>query len=46
MIKKIIRYLKSFVNDKYANIDMFEYSKNKRSKEDKIIEKINKEKRC
>ena len=43
MIKQIIRYFK---NINYANVDMTEYAKEKRSDDQKIIEKINKEKRC
>ena len=43
MIKQIIRYFK---NINYANVDMVKYSKKKRSDDQKIIDKINKEKRC
>ena len=43
MLKQIIRYFK---NVNYANVDMTEYAKRKRSDDQKIIEKINKEKRC
>ena len=43
MIKQIIRYFKSI---NYANVDMVKYAKQKRSDDQKIIEKINKEKRC
>ena len=43
MIKQIIRYLK---NINYANVDMTEYAKKKRSDDQKVISKINKEKRC
>ena len=43
MIKQIIRYFKSI---NYANVDMVKRAKKKRSDDQKIIEKINKEKRC
>ena len=43
MIKQIIRYFK---NVNYANVVMVKYAKQKRSDDQKIIEKINKEKRC
>ena len=43
MIKQIIRYFK---NINYTNVDMTEYAKKKRNDDQKIISKINKEKRC
>ena len=43
MIKQIIRYFK---NINYANVDMVKYAKKKRNDDQKIISKINKEKRC
>ena len=43
MIKQIIRYFK---NINYANVDMVKCAKKKRSDDQKIISKINKEKRC